>query len=209
MASPDDIKNGKVTDIYFKRSETILKSLNRDVEVKAEVFLKKLPNNYSWGVLSGIEESLRLLADSKKISVRCMPEGTIFKEYEPVMVIEGKYLDFGVFETALLGFLCQSSGIATKAARCKLAAQGKPVYSFGARRVHPAITPMVERCAYIGGAEGVSTVMGAQVLFGQRVKIKGVVAEFKAYKYYGLYPKIIYSLFQAVNLGSQISHSHA
>ncbi|MDD3776405.1 MAG: nicotinate phosphoribosyltransferase [Actinomycetota bacterium] len=169
MASPDDIKNGKVTDIYFKRSETILKSLNRDVEVKAEVFLKKLPNNYSWGVLSGIEESLRLLADSKKISVRCMPEGTIFKEYEPVMVIEGKYLDFGVFETALLGFLCQSSGIATKAARCKLAAQGKPVYSFGARRVHPAITPMVERCAYIGGAEGVSTVMGAQVTGTQPV----------------------------------------
>ena len=125
IASEDDIKKGRLTDIYFKRTEEILKVKKKNPVVKAEVSLKNFPQGYRWGVLAGIEESIKLLADLNKISIRCMPEGTVFKDYEPVMVIEGRYLDFGVYETALLGFLCQSSGIATKAARCKLAAGEK------------------------------------------------------------------------------------
>ncbi len=164
IASEDDIKKGRLTDIYFKRTEEILKVKKKNPVVKAEVSLKDFPQGYRWGILDGIEESIRLLADLNKISIRCMPEGTVFKDYESVMVIEGRYLDFGVYETALLGFLCQSSGIATKAARCKLAAGEKLIYNFGARRVHPAITPMVERCAYIGGADGVSTTIGAEII---------------------------------------------
>ncbi|MBC7333976.1 MAG: nicotinate phosphoribosyltransferase [Actinobacteria bacterium] len=164
IANEEDIKGGRVTDIYFKRTEAILKAKKIDVKVKAEVFLKGFPQGYSWGVLAGVEETLKLLSSINGVTVRCMPEGTIFREFEPVMVIEGKYLDFGVYETPILGFLCHSSGIATKAARCKLAAGKKSVFSFGARRVHPAITPMVERCAFIGGADGVSTIIGAETI---------------------------------------------
>jgi nicotinate phosphoribosyltransferase len=153
VADEQDIKNGKVTDIYFKRTEKILKAKKIDVSVKAEVFLKRFPLGYNWGVLAGIEET-----------VRCMPEGTVFTDYEPVMVIEGKYLNFGIYETSILGFLCHSSGIATKAARCKLAAGDRSVFNFGARRVHPVIAPMVERCAFIGGADGVSTIAGAEAI---------------------------------------------
>jgi len=162
IADEQDIKNGKVTDIYFKRTEKILKAKKIDVSVKAEVFLKSFPLDYSWGVLAGIEESLKLLSSIDNVSVRCMPEGTVFTDYEPVMVIEGKYLNFGIYETSILGFLCHSSGIATKAARCKLAAGDRLVFNFGARRVHPAIAPMVERCAFIGGTDGVSTIAGAE-----------------------------------------------
>lgn len=162
IADEQDIKNGKVTDIYFKRTEKILKAKKIDVSVKAEVFLKSFPLDYSWGILAGIEESLKLLSSIDNVSVRCMPEGTVFTDYEPVMVIEGKYLNFGIYETSILGFLCHSSGIATKAARCKLAAGDRLVFNFGARRVHPAIAPMVERCAFIGGADGVSTIAGAE-----------------------------------------------
>ncbi|GAH34014.1 unnamed protein product, partial [marine sediment metagenome] len=122
------------------------------------------PEGYRWGILAGIEETIKLLSDIDKISIRCMPEGMVFKDFQPVMVIEGKYLDFGIYETAILGFLCQASGIATKAARCKLAAGDKLIYSFGARRMHPAITPMVERSAFIGGADGVSTTLGAELI---------------------------------------------
>jgi nicotinate phosphoribosyltransferase len=163
-ADDDDIKSGKLTDIYFERTGKILKAVGKNPVVKAEIFLKSFPGSYSWGVLAGIEEAIKLLSDIDEISIRCMPEGTVFKDFQPVMVIEGKYLDFGIYETAILGFLCQASGIATKAARCKLAAQDKLVYSFGARRVHPAITPMVERSAYIGGADGVSTTLGAKLI---------------------------------------------
>ncbi len=160
----DDIKNGRLTDIYFKRTEEVLKSSGRNPVVKAEIFLKGFPCGYNWGILAGIEESVRLLSDKGKVSVKCMPEGTVFKDFQPVMVIEGRYLDFGILETAILGFLCQASGIATKAARCKLAAGDKLVYSFGARRMHPAIAPMVERSAFIGGADGVSTTLGAELI---------------------------------------------
>ena len=80
------------------------------------------------------------------------------------MTVEGRYLDFAVLETALLGLLCQSSGVATAAARCHLAADGRPVYSFGASRMHPAVSPMIERSAYIGGCDGVGTVKAAEVI---------------------------------------------
>jgi len=163
IANADDIKKGRLTDIYFKRTEEILKAAGKNPVVKAEIFLKGFPEGYRWGILAGIEETIKLLSDIDKISIRCMPEGMVFKDFQPVMVIEGKYLDFGIYETAILGFLCQASGIATKAARCKLAAGDKLIYSFGARRIHPAITPMVERSAFIGGADGVSTTLGAEL----------------------------------------------
>jgi len=34
--------------------------------------------------------------------------------------------------------------------------KGRPVYSFGSRRQHPSIAMMIERAAWIGGADGVS-----------------------------------------------------
>ena len=43
IAKEEDIRKGKVTDIYFKRTEEILKAKNIDVSVKAEVFLKGFP----------------------------------------------------------------------------------------------------------------------------------------------------------------------
>jgi len=169
IADGNDIKEGKLTDIYFERTKKILKTIGKNPVVKAEVFLKGFPDSYQWGILAGIEETIKLLSNVNKISIRCMPEGTVFKDFQPLMVIEGKYLDFGIYETAILGFLCQASGIATKAARCKLAAGDKLVYSFGARRIHPAITPMIERNAFIGGVDGVSTTLGAKLIGQQPV----------------------------------------
>jgi nicotinate phosphoribosyltransferase len=73
-----------------------------------------------------------------------------------VLRIAGKYRDFCRYETAILGFLCHASGIATAAAHIRLAAGDRPVYSFGSRRQHPAIAAMIERAAWIGGVDGVS-----------------------------------------------------
>jgi nicotinate phosphoribosyltransferase len=99
---------------------------------------KRFPEDYGWGVLTGIEEGAYLLKDLN-VNVRAMKEGTIFRAFEPVMEIEGMYSEFGLFETSLLGLLCQASGVATKAARCKKAAEDRRVVSFGARRIHPVI----------------------------------------------------------------------
>lgn len=162
-ADPEEIKEGKLTDIYFVRTMQILKAKRIDKWVKAEFIAKRFPEDYGWGVLAGIEEAAYLLKDLK-ISVRAMKEGTIFRAFEPVMEIEGRYTDFGLFETSLLGLLCQASGVATKAARCKKAAGDRSVISFGARRIHPVVAPMVERNAFIGGCDGVSVVKNAEFI---------------------------------------------
>jgi len=158
-----EIKAGKLTDVYFVRTMEVLKAKKIDKRVKAEFIAKRFPEDYGWGVLAGIEETTDLLKDLN-VSVRAMKEGTIFRAFEPIMEIEGMYSEFGVYETSLLGLLCQASGVATKAARCKKAAGDRRVISFGARRIHPVIAPMVERNAFIGGCDGVSVVKNAELI---------------------------------------------
>lgn len=162
-ASFDDIKSGKVTDVYFDRTLEILKGKGIDKRVKMEFRAKKLPKDWEWAVLAGMEECVRLL-EGEKVSVRCLSEGSLFRAFDPVMELEGMYTEFGAFETALLGFICQSSGIATMAARCKKAAGERRVVSFGARRMHPVISPMIERSAFIGGCDGVAVVKSAELI---------------------------------------------
>jgi nicotinate phosphoribosyltransferase len=84
--------------------------------------------------------------------------------YEPLMVIEGRYTDFVEYENPLLGLLTSSTSVSTRAAKFRMAAGSKLLLSFGTRRVHPALAPMVERACYIAGFDGVSNVLGAKLL---------------------------------------------
>mgnify|MGYP001610422741 FL=1 len=163
IADPKDIKEGKVTDVYFIRTMEVLKAKGVDKRVKAEFIAKTLPDNWEWGVLAGIEEAANLLSGIR-VNVRAMNEGTIFLPYQPVIEIEGMYSQFCVYETALLGLICQASGIATKAARCKRLAGDRGVISFGARRMHPILAPMIERAAYLGGCDGVAVIKSAELI---------------------------------------------
>ena len=163
IADEETIKAGKVTDVYFERALEIIEAKDLDKNVKAEITVKGLPKGYDWAVFCGLEEVLELL-EGKEVNIRAIPEGSIFRENQPVIEIEGKYSEFAVYETAILGFLCQESGVATKAARVKKVAGEKTVLSFGARRMHPAVAPAIERAAYIGGCDGFSTVAAAEKL---------------------------------------------
>nr|MDA8389028.1 nicotinate phosphoribosyltransferase [Nitrospiraceae bacterium] len=154
-ADPGDVLAGRVTDVYFERTLRILRAKGVNPLVKAEFIAKDLPKGFPWGVFAGLEEVLQVLK-SLPVKVRAMREGEVFYPYEPVMEIEGRYADFCVYETALLGLVCQASGIATQAARFKNLARERLLISFGARRMHPVLAPMIERNAYIGGADGVS-----------------------------------------------------
>ena len=162
-ASDADIKAGEVSDVYFQRTVEILNARGDRKHVKAEVYLKSLPEDWHWGVLAGIEEAGRLL-EGIKVDVKAMDEGTVFAPYQPVLTLEGIYVDWAQYETALLGLLCQASGITTKAARCKMAAGERQVISFGARRMHPAMAPMIERNAFIGGCDGVAVTKSAEMI---------------------------------------------
>jgi nicotinate phosphoribosyltransferase len=170
VASPEEIKSGGTTDVYFQRTMEVLKTIGKEkTRVVMEVTAGGLPKGWDWGIVCGMEEEMYLL-EGIPVNVYAMPEGSIFYPLtyngirEPVMVIEGEYGSFGHLETAILGLLCQASGIATTAAHIKVAADFKPIYSFGIRRMHPALAPMIDRAAYIGGADGVSGVSGAKLI---------------------------------------------
>jgi nicotinate phosphoribosyltransferase len=162
-ASSAEIQNAEVADVYFHRTMRVLESRGlEDTPVFAEVAYKTSDPD-EWFVVAGLDEVAHLL-DGVGVEARAVPEGTICRPNEPVLTLEGPYAAFAEHETAILGFLCQASGVATGAARCRLAAGEKPVVSFGARRMHPAITPMIERAAYLGGCDGVAVELAARRL---------------------------------------------
>lgn len=164
IATPDQIKAGEVVDVYFRRTREILEAKGIDRRVRAEFVAKTLPLDWEWAVFAGLEEILELLTDLK-VNVRSMAEGEFFRPLQPVLEIEGPYCEFAVYETAALGLMCQASGIATRAARCRKAAgPERSVVSFGARRMHPVLAPMIERAAYIGGCDGVAVVASAELI---------------------------------------------
>ena len=170
VATDEEIKTGKTTDVYFVRTKKILEARGlTKVHVVAEITSGKLPQNWPWGVLCGVEEVAHLL-EGYPVDVYSMPEGTVFRPEDhfgvrvPVMFIEGPYGEFCLLETPLLGLLCQASGVASKSARVKKAAGDKLVVAFGIRRMHPALSPMLDRAAYIGGLDAVSSLKGAEII---------------------------------------------
>jgi nicotinate phosphoribosyltransferase len=169
IAKEEDIKRGKTTDVYFKRTEEILKAKGLQRSVVAEFTASRLPKSYKWGIFAGVEEVVNLLKDIE-IDLFSLPEGTLFRARDirgipiPVMYIEGDYTRFAVYETPILGFICQTSGIATRAARVRIRAGDSLVLSFGVRRMHPAISPMIDRAAFLGGCDGVSSILAAEMI---------------------------------------------
>ena len=162
-ASYEEIKDAEVADSYFHRTLEVLRARGlEDIPVHAEIAYKT-SDSESWFVVAGLDEVAHLLEDVE-VEAQAVPEGTVCRPNEPILTLTGPYEAFGEHETAILGFLCQASGVATAAARCRIAAGERPVISFGARRMHPAITPMIERAAYLGGCDGVTINVAAEAL---------------------------------------------
>jgi len=166
IASNDDILQGRVTDVYFVRTKEILikKGLS-DVRVRMEFHVNGVPKGYEWVVYSGLEDALKILSQ-RPVNVYSLPEGTLIPSNYPVplMVVEGRYVDFVELETAVLGILRHSTSVSTKAARIKRLGMDKRFIFFGLRSAHPALAPMLDRAAYIGGFDGVSGIMSEEYL---------------------------------------------
>jgi nicotinate phosphoribosyltransferase len=170
VATADEIRAGQTTDIYFLRTLDILKKAGKDrTRVVAEVTAGRLPNGWPWGILCGVEEVVHLM-EGHSVTLWSLPEGSLFSARTsrgipvPVMVIEGPYGEWGLYETPLLGLICQASGIATKAARVRKVAGRKQVLSFGVRRMHPGIAPLIERSVYVAGVDAITTPLGTEML---------------------------------------------
>ncbi|MEL9914449.1 MAG: nicotinate phosphoribosyltransferase [Thermoplasmatales archaeon] len=165
IATPEDILNLKTTDIYFIRAKKALEAagVNPNVVMEVTSSSREIP----WITFSGLDDVVSILA-GKQVDVYSLPEGTVLPPRDvrntpiPVLKIVGKYLDFGMYETPVLGSLSQASGIATKASYFKKRIGDFPLISFGVRRMHPALAPLVDRNAYIGGCDRVSSIIGAE-----------------------------------------------
>lgn len=165
-----DIQKGLTTDVYFQRTEAILRAKGLlDIHTRSEFTVASLPEAWRWAVLCGTEEMVRIL-EGRELDLYALPEGSLFtcrtrKGVKlPVASIEGPYGQYCSLETPALGFICYATGVATMAARCKKAAGQLPVLSFGVRRMHPAMAPVIDRSAYIGGCDGVSSLKGAELV---------------------------------------------
>src|SRR2546430_8991805 len=170
IATADALRAGRTADLDFGRTLDIQKKAGRSRgNVVAGVTAGALPTDWPWGIFCGLEEVVHLL-EGKGASLWALPEGSVFppKTHRgiplPVMILEGPYEEWALYETPVLGMICQASGIATKAARIRKLANGKQVLSFGVRRMHPGIAPLIERSVTIGGLDPIPTPLGADLL---------------------------------------------
>ncbi len=169
LAREGEIKSGKTTDTYFLQTKEVLEKNGIDSRVVMEVYARDLPYPQNWGLVTGIYEAAKLL-EGLRVNVSALDEGSVFLAdsttaiYEPILTIEGRYVDFLEYETPLLGLLSSSTSVSTRAARFRIAAGDRTLLSFGTRRVHPALAGMVDRACYIAGFDGISNVFGAHLM---------------------------------------------
>ncbi len=88
-------------------------------------------------------------------------EGEVVFPLEPVVRVEGTFLETQIIETLLLNFLNFESLIATKASRMSWAAQSRKVVDFGLRRAQGLAGIQASRAALIGGVTATSNVYSA------------------------------------------------
>lgn len=89
--------------------------------------------------------------------VFALPEGTPVFANEPIAIVRAPLVQAQLIETYLLSTFAFQTSIASKAARCVIAAQGRGVVEFGSRRAHsPAAGVLAGRAAYIAGCSGTS-----------------------------------------------------
>ena len=160
-----DVLSGETADVYFERTRRILAAERLDPVVVMEIFPRED------AILCGAEEALaylrEILGNGKRIDpapvVESLRDGDRVSRKEVVMRITARYSAFGLYETALLGILSQSTGWATAARRIVDVADPIPVIGFGARHVHPSVADQMDYASVVGGCIGASTPAGARL----------------------------------------------
>jgi nicotinate phosphoribosyltransferase len=152
-----------------------------------EFFVRNLPPSRSFLIAAGLEQALDYLEElrfepgeldwlarsgrfsSAAIdrlrrlrftgSVDAMPEGTVFFANEPILRVTAPLPEAQLAETRLVNLLQFQTLVASKAARCVLAAPGKRLVDFGFRRAHGAEAGLLAaRASYLAGFAGTSAV---------------------------------------------------
>ncbi|MGW2251193.1 nicotinate phosphoribosyltransferase [Kitasatospora sp. NPDC001660] len=184
------MSNAQVTDLY--EVTMALSYLREDMTAPAtfSLFVRKPPPERGFLVAAGLEPALdhltELRVDETDVTafaealrrpyteleplldlrftgeVRAVPEGRIVLPGEPLLEVTAPLPEAQFVESYLLNQVCHQSTVASKAARCVLAADGRPVVDFSLRRTHgvPAGAQAARLGAMVGFA-GTSNVAAA------------------------------------------------
>jgi len=166
-----------------------------------DLFIRRLPENRSYFLFAGLEETLQYLQTIKFTKehiaflrkqgfredfldylqgfrftgeVWALPEGTVTFPNEPLIRVTAPIIEAQLVETFLLNSINLQTMIATKASRVVQAAKGRSIIEFGLRR-EPGIDAgmKVARSSFIAGCQGTSNVL-AGMAFG--IPIFGTMA---------------------------------
>ncbi|OAQ21860.1 nicotinate phosphoribosyltransferase [Thermosulfurimonas dismutans] len=191
-----------LTDLYELTMSQVY--VERDMLAPAtfSLFVRKLPQNRSFLLAAGLwpllealqdfrfsEEDLAYLESLKLFKptfldylknfrftgeVWALPEGTVFFENAPVVEITAPLPEAQIVETLVINILNIETAVATKAALCVIAADGRPCVDFGARRTQGLEASLhAARASYIAGFTATSNVLAGK-LFG--IPVTGTMA---------------------------------
>jgi len=155
--------NGWYSDVYFRNISKILNQLSNEgytyeeedignIEVEMQIFPRRKP----FSIVGGIDEALALLKTAtgywneegefintfSNLEVEACHDGVKGyyngnpKNVDPVIKIRGRYRDFSILETPMVGSLTEASRIATNVYKVLEAARGKDILFFPARFAH-------------------------------------------------------------------------
>ncbi len=123
------------------------------------------PHELDWMRQSGLfsEAFIARMADFRFTGdVHALPEGSIFFAEQPLIQIVAPLPEAQLIESRLMNILHYQTLIASKAARCQLAAGDVPVIDFGMRRAHGGEAGLwAARACYMAGFSATATCLGS------------------------------------------------
>ncbi len=182
------------TDLYQLTMLAGYHAQGMEGEAVFEFFVRELPPNRNFYLAAGLEQLLDYLENLRfgeaelewarhsgrfppefidylgtlrfTGQVHALPEGTVCFPNEPLVRITAPLPQAQLIESRLINLIHFQTLIASKAARCVLAAPGKLLVDFGLRRAHGAEAGLLAaRANYLAGFHGSSNVL-AEPAFG-------------------------------------------
>jgi nicotinate phosphoribosyltransferase len=191
MASSDTAGSPLLTDLYELTMLQAYRASGMNGVAVFEMFVRALPPERNFLLVAGLEQvveyllalrfsddELGWLASTGRFdagfldSLRdfrftgdldAMPEGTVAFADEPLLRVTAPLREAQFIESRVLNLMHLQTLVASKAARCVLAAGGRPLIDFGLRRAHGAEAGLLSaRASYLAGFAGSATVEAAR-----------------------------------------------
>jgi nicotinate phosphoribosyltransferase len=176
-----------LTDLYQLTMLQAYHARRMEGRASFEFFVRRMPKRRHFLLAAGLEQAIdylerlrfaeddlawlastgrfqpafleRLAAFRFTGDVDAMPEGTPFFADEPILRVTAPLPEAQLVETRLINLLHFQTLVASKAARCVLAAGGRTLVDFGLRRAHGAEAGVLAaRAAWLAGFSGTATV---------------------------------------------------